>query len=145
MSDLSEAELSKFSKLFAALSAPGRQTLMSRSSKRRYEAGAELCREGDEAADFFVIATGTVQVSCDDLGTEKALATLGAGQFFGELALLSGKKREATVRAAGPVEVIAFPIAAVSEVLKGAPDAMVVLQKAGLARAEDSMKKLMSL
>lgn len=145
MTDLSEAELSKFSRLFGAVNAAGRQVLMARSTKKVFEAGTVLCREGEEGADFFVISKGSVKVSCDDLGTEKELAVLGAGQFFGELALLSGKKREASVTALENVEVIVFPQSAVAEVLKASPDALMVLQKAGLARSEDLMRKLLSL
>ena len=64
--------------------------------------GDVLCREGEPGAEFFVLTEGTVTVTAGG----RQLATLGAGDFFGELALLDGKARNATVTAAGPVALL---------------------------------------
>jgi CRP/FNR family transcriptional regulator, cyclic AMP receptor protein len=58
-------------------------------------AGRVLCHEGEIGHEFFVLESGTVSVSVGG----KEVATLGAGSFFGELALLDGGPRTATVRA----------------------------------------------
>jgi len=134
---------SRFSRLFGALDEEGRKRLMALSNKQRFDAGAVICREGEAGTDFFVIIKGTVAVTGDDFGTAKALATLGPGQFFGELAVLAGQPRQATVTAGEATEVVRIPLAAVNEVLKASPAAFEVLQKAGLYRVEDTMKKLM--
>ncbi len=144
MSDLTNDDLARFSQLFAALDDAGRKQLMARATKHSAAANEVLCREGEAGTDFFVIVRGRVQVSGDDLGDARTLATLTAGQFFGEVAVLSGQKRQATVTALGPVELLCFPGAAVNEVLAGAPEARAVLQKVGLLRTEDAMQKLMS-
>lgn len=132
----------KFSKLFAALDEPGRKRLLALSKKLQFQPGDVICREGEAGDDFFVITRGTVTVSGDDFGTSKTLATLGPGQFFGELAALSGQPRQATVTAAEVLEVVCISLAAVNEVLKASPAAVAVLQRAGLQRVEETLKKL---
>lgn len=61
--------------------------------------GAVLCREGRLGREFFVIVEGTVEVTRD--GAQ--VATRGAGEFFGEIALLTTTTRTATVRATTPL------------------------------------------
>ena len=89
-----------------------------------------------------MVTKGRLKVTGDNLGEEKELNTLQPGQFFGEVALLSGQRRQATVTAIGPVEVVAFPKAAVDAVLKANPKARELLQKVGLYRTEDALQKL---
>jgi CRP/FNR family transcriptional regulator, cyclic AMP receptor protein len=61
--------------------------------------GEVLCREGSRGHEFFVIIDGEAVVTRDS----KRLATLGAGDFFGEIALLEPVKRTATVTAVTPL------------------------------------------
>jgi uncharacterized membrane protein len=54
---------------------------------------------GDQGSDFYIVQIGRVQiVEPDEQGKEIILATSGAGSFFGELSLLDGGPRTATVR-----------------------------------------------
>jgi CRP/FNR family transcriptional regulator, cyclic AMP receptor protein len=64
--------------------------------------GEELLREGRLAHEFFVIEDGAVEVRS---GGER-IAELGAGDFFGEIALLETDRRTATVVAETPMRVI---------------------------------------
>jgi CRP/FNR family cyclic AMP-dependent transcriptional regulator len=64
--------------------------------------GTVLIKEGATGKEFFVIEEGRASVK---RGTKK-VATLGAGGFFGELALLDGAPRDATVVAASPMTVV---------------------------------------
>lgn len=144
MADLPDAELARFSRLFGALDEAGRKRLLARATRRSCAAGEVVFREGDRGTDFFVIVRGAVQVSGDDLGNAVTLATLAPGQFFGEVAVLSGQPRQATVTALEPSELLSFPAEAITEALREAPGARTVLQKVGLLRTEDAMQKLMS-
>ncbi|HEV2124015.1 MAG TPA: cyclic nucleotide-binding domain-containing protein, partial [Chloroflexota bacterium] len=71
--------------------------------------GAVLVRQGDEAHEFFVLTGGEVEVLIKHpTGQHIVVSRLGAGEYFGEIALLRGGTRTATVRATmdGPVEVM---------------------------------------
>jgi CRP-like cAMP-binding protein/Fe-S-cluster-containing hydrogenase component 2/thioredoxin reductase len=73
---------------------------------KRYEAGAVLFREGDQADGLYLIRRGSVTVSRMIGGREVVLFYAAAGSYVGEMALVSGKPRYATVRAVGASEVI---------------------------------------
>jgi CRP/FNR family transcriptional regulator, cyclic AMP receptor protein len=65
-------------------------------------AGKVLAREGDFGEEFFLIDAGTAQVT---RGGE-SIAELGAGDFFGEMALLGHTRRSASVKATEPVDAL---------------------------------------
>jgi putative ABC transport system ATP-binding protein len=71
-----------------------------RMVKRHYMPGEVVIREGDPGHELFLVSEGEVKV--DRAGTE--VARLGPGDFFGELALLSGNPRNASVIATNPLE-----------------------------------------
>jgi CRP-like cAMP-binding protein len=74
-------------------------------TRESYVSGRTLVREGDVEYVFYVIRSGRVAVTT---GSE-LLRSLGPGDFFGELALMSDEgKRTATVTARGDVEVLAM-------------------------------------
>lgn len=74
-----------------------------------YGAGDVIVRQGAPADKFFIIVDGEVEVIREDDGTERKLATLKRGQFFGEMAILRDTPRMATVRALGPTTLFALP------------------------------------
>ena len=75
----------------------------------RYRAGETVVRQGDSADRFYIITHGDVTVSHrDEAGREALLATLGPGQFFGEMGLLADTPRTASVHAATDLEVLAL-------------------------------------
>ena len=65
-------------------------------------AGTVLAREGDLGDEFFVIASGTAEVTSGGA----PVAKLGAGDFFGEIALIREEHRVATVTATSPMVLI---------------------------------------
>ena len=62
-----------------------------------FSKGTVLFREGELGRDMFIIQKGKVQVRKRVGSGEKVLAELGEGEFFGEMALLMGMDRSATV------------------------------------------------
>jgi ABC-type lipoprotein export system ATPase subunit len=83
----------------------------SRLRREMYPPGAVIVRQGDEPEDFYIVTAGEVEVVLEHPGGQEILVnSLRRGQYFGEIALLRGGTRVATVRAstAGEVEVMAL-------------------------------------
>lgn len=76
--------------------------------RQKYESGSVIVRQGDLADKFYIITRGQVEVLREQNGQEVVVSRLGTGQYFGEIGLLHGGKRIATVRAAGDAEVMAL-------------------------------------
>jgi CRP-like cAMP-binding protein len=70
--------------------------------------GEVLVKQGDEGDSFFVIEQGRVEVllAPDEGGVEASVAVLGSRDFFGEMSLLAGDRRTATVKAIEDVRVV---------------------------------------
>ena len=74
-----------------------------------YPPGAIVMREGEKSERFYVIAKGeALVVHHDPDGSERILNTLKAGDYFGEVGILTGHTRNATVRAKTSLEVMAL-------------------------------------
>jgi CRP/FNR family cyclic AMP-dependent transcriptional regulator len=67
---------------------------------RSFAKGDEIVKEGEQAVAFYVIVKGKVEV----MKAGESLNTLGPGESFGEMALLDGFPRAASVRAADDTE-----------------------------------------
>src|SRR3970040_2146554 len=78
--------------------------------ERRFGPGEVIMKEGDQAAGFFVVTSGKVEVVRGADGDRpEVLNTLGPGEFFGEMALFEGFPRSATVRVLEDSECLAMP------------------------------------
>ncbi|QDE67835.1 cyclic nucleotide-binding protein [Myxococcus xanthus] len=71
------------------------ETLFQRFGKE-FPQGTELFREGEAGKEMFVIQAGRVAISKRVRDVEKVLAVLGPGEFFGEMAIISNKPRNAS-------------------------------------------------
>ncbi|TMA28256.1 MAG: Crp/Fnr family transcriptional regulator [Deltaproteobacteria bacterium] len=72
----------------------GEDALFQRFGKE-FKRGEILFREGEPGKEMYVVQTGKVNITKKVRETEKILATLGAGEFLGEMALLNNKPRSA--------------------------------------------------
>ncbi len=78
-------------------------------SQVRFEAGETIFRQGERGDLVYAIVSGRVEVVREEAdGGERLLATMGPGEYFGEMALVSDAPRTATVRAVEPVEAVAM-------------------------------------
>ena len=81
--------------LFQKLSGKELTHLANTFTERNYKEGDELTAEGQGAAGFFVIESGEANVTVDG----EPRRTLGPGDYFGEVALIDGGRRTATITA----------------------------------------------
>lgn len=98
-------DLLKRTVLFEDLTESEIERLAQSTRIQTYRAGQVIIREGRIGAAFFVIVSGSVEVVNDLNSSEPvAVATLGAGEFFGEIATLKHEIRSASVRATEDTE-----------------------------------------
>ncbi|MBI4179426.1 FAD-dependent oxidoreductase [bacterium] len=77
--------------------------------QEHYEVGQEIFHKGDLGDRIYIIVSGKAQVSVEDgAGSEKLIATLTPGEYFGEMALLNQTTRGATVRCVESMDVLAL-------------------------------------
>jgi tetratricopeptide (TPR) repeat protein len=105
--------------------------------RRRFTPGDVLVTEGDPGTSLFLIARGSVRVLVlGGHGQPFDVRRLDAGDFFGELAVLSGWPRTATVVAATPCETLEIGPEALETLLALRPAARKVLEETGASRAQ---------
>ena len=106
---------------------------------RHYEPKAVIVREGEQPDELFIIASGAVCVVCrDQHGRQRVLANLQAGQWFGEMSLITGEPASATVQAQGEVEVWALPRDVFAAVAEASPLLMERLCKVLVERLRET-------
>jgi NADH dehydrogenase len=76
---------------------------------QHFEPGDIVFHEGDLGDSVYVIEQGECEVIKEEDGVAKTVATLQAGNYFGEMALLSDVSRNATVRARTTLDVLLIP------------------------------------
>ena len=81
--------------LFQGLSKKELKTLADNFTQRTFREGTELTAEGQGGVGFFIIESGEAIVTVDGLERRR----LGAGDYFGEIALIDGGMRTATITA----------------------------------------------
>ena len=84
--------------IFKHFSMEAKTFLSERIQRYHFSQGDVIVKQGDQGDSLFIVVEGVVgvQVQTDD-GRTKEVARLGAGDFFGEMALLTGESRTATV------------------------------------------------
>lgn len=93
-----------------------------------FPSGRELCREGDPGGEFFIILSGRADVRRKG----QQLRELGPGEFFGEIALLDGGPRTASVTAKEPMKCLVLSRGEFQNVVRqNATIAVTVLQTLG--------------
>ena len=85
-------------------------------------AGATIIRENDVGSSMIVVVDGTVTVSVSDENGKRDVATVGKGDFVGEMSLLTGAPRTATVTTETPVTALEIDRAAIQPLVAGNPD-----------------------
>ncbi len=92
-----------------------------------------VVRQNDEGESLFIVRRGSLDVHIDDA----PVGTLSEGEIFGEMSLLTGERRKATVTAAGEVRLVEISKEDIEPVIRANPHLLERLS-AILARREES-------
>jgi small-conductance mechanosensitive channel len=117
--------------IFSSLSADERAALVEGARPRLYAAGELIVRQGDPGESMFVVASGGAVVMLEP--DDQVVAQHGVGGFFGEMSLLTGSPRAATVRATTDSQLIELTVDAFRRFVLTNPAA---LEGVGLAVAQ---------
>jgi small-conductance mechanosensitive channel/CRP-like cAMP-binding protein len=101
--------------MLASLTAPQRGQLAAMSRRLLYGAGETIAREGEAGTSMFVLRRGEAMVTV--AGAEGEVARLHGGAFFGEMSLLTGDRRSATVTAVTDCELLEIGVEAFRRVV----------------------------
>ncbi|MCY1055725.1 cyclic nucleotide-binding domain-containing protein [Nannocystis sp. SCPEA4] len=107
--------------LFAALDGSDLQRVLELAAVVALPAGHTLFRAGDAGDDLYVVACGAVAVQASTIEGEVMIDQLGAGSLFGEIAVLAGGRRKASVRTVIPTTLVRIPGPALRAAMHRAP------------------------
>ncbi|MEV4109531.1 Crp/Fnr family transcriptional regulator [Nonomuraea sp. NPDC049695] len=108
--------------LFRVLGESGIETTARAGLSRRYRSGQIICHQGDPGESFYVLLDGLVKVVfTTEHGDEIVLNMLGRGDTFGEMALLDGSPRSASIVTVRPAWAFVLPRARLLELMREHP------------------------
>jgi CRP-like cAMP-binding protein len=125
LSEPDVVEILRSAAIFAELPDDALARLAARCVRRTYGRNQFLWYQGDDGAHLIVVASGLVKVVLSSpQGGEVVLTTLGPGEISGELAVLDGSPRSASVVAAEPTTVLLLTRATVLDMLNRYPSVL---------------------
>jgi len=129
--------------IFHPLSKEELTSVASNLGEKIYAAGEVLFRQGEEGDTFYIIRDGKVAISVADAeGRSTVVAHLGKGAFFGEMSLLTGEKRTATITAEADTTVLALSKAIFADVLETNAQIAEALAKVLEKRQRENLEKM---
>lgn len=121
--------------LFSGFSRDELLAVMRGLQLRAFEAGDIILTEGDPGDSLFVVTTGLVKAYVKRSGQQVLVRRMAEGDFFGEISILSGKPRTATVTAATAVELLELDRQTLDGITAAYPRVRDVLEDFYVARA----------
>lgn len=130
---------------FSAFPRDALEKLLNSTCVYTFQPGVVLVREGEDGRSMFLIEGGTVQVlTTDNTGATIPLARLGPGEFFGEVSVLTGRPRTATVVAETAVTVIEVSKDDLDQITATHPEVRALVQKFYEERAHATVEAVLS-
>jgi len=140
-----EARERDASGFFAAFPAAALEELLSVTAVRSFTEGDVIVREGDPGDSLYLIAEGHVTVRTSDPGgRDVPLARLGPGDFFGEVSVLTGRPRTATIVVNDPVTAIEIQRELLDSIFERHPEVESVLRRFYEKRAQATVETMLA-
>lgn len=132
------------SPLFEVLNDKEREALVKEMELETHEEGSVIISEGDPGDSMYVISSGEVKVYTRGTGKSGTvyLAKLGEGDFFGEVSVLTGKPRTATITASRPTELLRLDKEKLDNALAKHPGVRKVLDDFYKKRANNTVEAM---
>jgi cAMP-dependent protein kinase regulator len=141
----SQSKELRASALFGSFSTAALEEILSSTLLRSYEEGDIIVTEGEQGSSLFLLVTGEVKVfTRGERGEHLPLAELGPGDFFGEVSLLSGKPRTATITAKSEVSAIELAKEEVDRIATDFPEVPQILDEFYKRRAHDTVEAVIA-
>lgn len=131
------------SHLFKSLDDDGRRELIESGYVVRFGAGETIVEQGEEGSTMYLVLSG--KISVETQGGPRGsihLAELGRGACIGEVSVLTGGTRTATVKAIDDVQLVAFESHRIQRVIDAHPKVRELLEAMIEGRARDTVEKL---
>jgi len=131
--------------LFAGLSVAEATVLGTFMERQAAEAGETVVRQGDRDDDLFLIESGQAEVRIGKEGERQTtVATLGPGDYFGEIALLTGAERIASVIAQTPLSLLRLDKDAYARYLAHAAEVEQEITRTAMGRTYETTRKMIA-
>jgi len=129
--------------VFSTLSPEELERVAQVTVRRRFEAGEVVFKEGDEGSTCYVVRSGRARAVREHPdGRSITLAHFGPGDIFGEMAMLDGERRSATVESIEDTDAIAILSADMRRLLREYPDISMKLIAALGQRLRETNERL---
>ncbi len=120
--------------------------IIERLKFKSFDENHTICKIGDPGDTMFIIITGGVDIIIvDQEGNEQVVASLGSGDYFGEMALLTGEPRSATVRATEPSEMFLLVQKDFDVILEKFPSISLSMGKVVSKRLRETLSKALQM
>jgi CRP-like cAMP-binding protein len=129
------------SEVFGVLNRKEREWLIERLQLEHHAAGEVVLNEGDKSDGFYLIKSGEVEIY-SDRKDYVFLNKLKSGEFFGEIAALTGQPRSASVRALGPCELLRLSGKDMQELMTLTPEVKEILHNHIALREAETARRL---
>jgi CRP-like cAMP-binding protein len=128
--------------LFTEIPEDARTSLAPAARPRVVTAGEVVFKRGDEGDSFFVVARGKVSITLELPQGSQEVSTLQAGDFFGEIAMLTRAHRTATVTGVEETVVLEFPADEILPLCRQHAKFKEQIARTGATRSRESLEKM---
>lgn len=133
------------SQLFRSLGPKDRQEILHKLSYQTFVPGALIIQEGCRGDYLYLIKSGVADITTWRDDQEMLLASIGEGEFFGEISLVTGTPRTASVKARTDLETMKLSKADLDDVASKHPNVKKVIDEIIRKRVEDTIKIVLDM